>query len=64
MDEDFTADICGAPDEIRPYNFEPLMRNNAALNESVSEGCESDEEDNNEDDLEAQGDRRSENLAW
>ena len=40
------------------------MRNNAALNESVSEGCESDEEDNYEDDFEAQGDRRTENLAW
>jgi hypothetical protein len=45
MDEDFTADICGAPDEIRPYNFEPLIRNTAALNESVSEDSEGDEED-------------------
>jgi hypothetical protein len=74
VNEDFTADNCGAPDEIRPYNFEPLIRKYVALNESVAEDSEGDEEDDyNEDNEEdnyhvdnvgAQGNRRTDNLAW
>jgi hypothetical protein len=42
-----------------------LIRNTAALNESVSEDSEGDEEDDyDEDNLGAQGNRRTDNLAW
>ena len=46
MEEEFTVDICGVPDEIGPYNFKPLIRNNAPSNESVPDISDPDIENN------------------
>lgn len=61
MDEECTETVCSAPDDIRPYNFEPLIRNRDQLNVSDSESSEIEFEEEN---IGNQGNTRTDNLAW
>lgn len=60
-EEECTETVCSAPDDKRPYNFEPLIRNRYQLNVSDSESSEIEFEEEN---VGNQGNTRTDNLAW